>query len=71
VMLRDVHPVTPNEEVLVAQQRLSEQKIEALPVVQAGEFLGLITNRDISEIYRLASIRADLVGDQLQELAVT
>lgn len=71
VMLRDIHPVAPDDEVLVAQQRLSEQRIEALPVVQAGEFLGLITNRDISEVYRLASIRADLVGDQLQEFAGT
>jgi Zn-dependent protease/CBS domain-containing protein len=71
VMLRDVKPISPDEEVLVAQQRLSELRIEALPVVRHGEFMGLITNRDISEIYRLASIRADLVPEQMPVSAVT
>ncbi len=65
VMLRDIEPVEPADEVFSAQQKLAEAHVEALPVVQAGEFLGLITNRDISEIYRLASIRADLVQDSV------
>ena len=71
VMLRDVEPISPDEEVLVAQRRLSELRIDALPVVQDKVFLGLITNRDVSEIFRLASIQADLVLEQLQAPAVT
>jgi Zn-dependent protease len=71
VMLRDIQPVSPDEEVLSAQQKLAELRVEALPVVRDGEFLGLITNRDISEIYRLASIRADLVADHVQAPAMT
>jgi Zn-dependent protease/CBS domain-containing protein len=71
VMLRDVEPVKPDDEVILAQQKLADLRIEALPVVKGDEFLGLITNRDISEIYRLASIRADLVPEQIQAPAAT
>jgi Zn-dependent protease/CBS domain-containing protein len=66
VMVSEVDPISPDDEVLDAQQKLTEMSIEALPVVHEGEFLGLITNRDISEIYRLASIRADLIEEPLQ-----
>lgn len=71
VMLRDVDPVSPADEVFVAQQKLAEARVEALPVVQSGEFLGLITNRDISEIYRLASIRADLIPEKVSPVMAT
>lgn len=71
VMQRGIEPVTPGDEVLVAQQRLAELRVEALPVVRGDEFLGLITNRDISEIYRLASIRADLVEEAVVAPAVS
>lgn len=71
VMQSGIEPVTPGDEVLVAQQRLAELRVEALPVVRGDEFLGLITNRDISEIYRLASIRADLVEEAVVAPAVS
>ncbi|TFH33242.1 MAG: CBS domain-containing protein, partial [Anaerolineales bacterium] len=61
VMLRDIAAVAPEDGLLFAQQRLSELGVGALPVVRDGTLVGLITNRDISEIYRLASIRADLL----------
>lgn len=60
VMLSGVEPVLPSESLLVVQRRLAELKVDALPVGQGGTFLGLITNRDINEIYRLASIRTEL-----------
>ncbi|MGD8621103.1 MAG: CBS domain-containing protein, partial [Anaerolineales bacterium] len=60
VMLSDVEPVSPNDDLLDVQQRLTQSKIDALPVTAGGSFLGLITNRDINEIYRLASIRSEL-----------
>ena len=60
VMIANIDPVSPNDDLLDVQRRLTEQNIDALPVTQGGTFLGLITNRDINEIYRLASIRSEL-----------
>lgn len=55
VMVTDVKPVSPTESMFDVQQRMSEQQLDALPVVQDGHFLGLLTNRDVGELYRLAS----------------
>lgn len=60
VMISDTKPVSPNDDLLDVQQRLAQLNIDALPVTLGGSFLGLITNRDINEIYRLASIRSEL-----------
>jgi CBS domain-containing protein len=57
VMLTDVAPVSPGESMFAVQQRLAEERLDALPVTENGRFMGLITNRDISEIYRIASTR--------------
>jgi stage IV sporulation protein FB len=61
VMLTDVTPVEPGDEVFAVQQRLSGSQLDALPVVEGGRFLGLITSRDISELYRLISIEPNLL----------
>lgn len=61
VMLTDVTPVAPGEEMFAVQQRLAENNLDALPVAEADHFLGLITSRDISEIYRLVSTQPDLI----------
>ena len=61
VMLTDVSPVTPNEEMFAVQQRLAESKLDALPVAEGNRFLGLITSRDISELYRLVSSQPGLI----------
>lgn len=61
VMLTEVTPVAPSEEVFAVQQRLAESQLDALPVVEGGRFLGLITSRDISELYRLISIEPNLL----------
>jgi CBS domain-containing protein len=60
-MLTDVTPVAPGDEVFAVQQRLSGSQLDALPVVEGGRFLGLITSRDISELYRLISIEPNLL----------
>ena len=62
VMVTDVTPASPGDEVFVVQQRMVESNIDALPVVEGGQFLGLITSRDISELYRLVSTQPDLVA---------
>lgn len=63
VMARDVSALSPAEELIEAQTRLAEAKADALPVVQGGRFQGILTTRDISEIFRLASIRQDLLRE--------
>jgi stage IV sporulation protein FB len=62
IMLSDVLPVSPSDTVFSVQQRLMESRLEALPVVQGGRFLGLITKRDISEVLRVMSSQPDLVA---------
>jgi predicted transcriptional regulator len=62
VMVTDVTPASPGDEVFVVQQRMVESNLDALPVVEGGQFLGLITSRDISELYRLVSTQPDLVA---------
>ena len=55
VMLTDVKPVGPNESMFDVHQRMAEQKLDAVPVVENGRFLGLLTNRDVSELYLLTA----------------
>lgn len=62
VMLTNVSPVAPDDNLFAAQQRLAESNLEALPVVADGRFLGLLTNRDIGEVYRIASTQPDLIA---------
>jgi Zn-dependent protease/CBS domain-containing protein len=62
VMLTDVAPVAPSDNLFAVQQRLSESNLDALPVVKDECFLGLITNRDISEVYRIASTQPGLIA---------
>lgn len=61
VMLTDITPVTPRESMFAVQQRLSEARLDALPVAEGKRFLGLITNRDISEVYRMLSSHPNLL----------
>ncbi|NIS79235.1 MAG: CBS domain-containing protein [Anaerolineales bacterium] len=62
VMDKEINPVTPQDSLVEAQRRLMEQRLEALPVVsKGGRFMGLLTARDISEVYHLVSTRADIL----------
>lgn len=61
VMLTDVPSVAPDEEMFAVQQCLIENKLDALPVAEEGRFLGLITSRDINELYRLVSHQPNVV----------
>jgi stage IV sporulation protein FB len=60
VMSTEVMPVSPAEELIDVQRRLAENNLDAAPVVDGDRFLGLITLRDINEIYRLVSSQPDL-----------
>jgi Zn-dependent protease/predicted transcriptional regulator len=61
-MATDFETVSPDDGLFEVQQMLAESKLEAMPVSQDGRFLGLITQQDIAEIYRLASSQSDLLS---------
>ena len=61
VMLREFDLVTPDTDFLDFQQLLLEKRINALPIMEENDrFLGLITNREIIEAYRMDSIRSEI-----------
>jgi stage IV sporulation protein FB len=54
VMRTNVRPVTPQTDLYVVQERLQAEKLDALPVVSdTGRLLGMITNQQIAELFRL------------------
>jgi Zn-dependent protease len=62
VMIRDVEAVTPDDDLFEVQVKLQGSQLDTLPVMVDGRFLGIITNRDINEIYRLLSIDPDIIA---------
>ncbi len=59
VMRRDVQPVSLTTDVYDVQQRLGSENLDALPVVENGRCLGIITRNNIQELYRLSRIAPD------------
>ncbi len=54
--------VGPTDGLFDVQQKLSRSDLEALPVVEGDRLMGMITQEDIAEIYRLASSEPDILG---------
>jgi Zn-dependent protease/CBS domain-containing protein len=61
VMIRDVEAVTPDDDLFEVQIKLQGSQLDTLPVMVGDRFLGIITNRDINEVYRLLSIDPDII----------
>jgi stage IV sporulation protein FB len=61
VMRSEFPRVTLDDELFEAQRRMSEAKVDAVPVIDDGQFLGLLTRRDISEVYQLLSVSPELI----------
>jgi CBS domain-containing protein len=66
VMLTNVEPVSPDADLFDVQQSMAEQKLEAVPVVKDGRFLGLLTVQDVSELYRIATSNPRLLSSAAQ-----
>jgi stage IV sporulation protein FB len=64
VMRTDFPTVGLNDELLNAQQMMQETNLDALPVIDKGSFLGLLTNRDLNEFYQLLSASPELVPQE-------
>ena len=65
-MRTDLEPISPDERLYIARQRMLEAGTEVLPVIEDGQFLGLVTAQDIDKVHQLASrwpgIRHSRVG---------
>ena len=59
VMRRDVLPVSLSTDIYQVRQRLDGEQLDALPVVENGRCVGLITRGNIQELYRLSRIAPD------------
>ncbi|MEJ2010886.1 MAG: site-2 protease family protein [Anaerolineales bacterium] len=66
IMLTEVPLISPSDELFQVQQKLSKNSYDALPVSKDGKFLGIITSRDISEIYQLATSSPTLFSKRLE-----
>jgi stage IV sporulation protein FB len=61
VMRTDFPAVRLNDELFEAHRRMAEEGLGALPVVDKGHFLGLLTRRDVNEVYQLLSVSPELL----------
>lgn len=60
VMARDVQPVSLTTDLYDVQQRLSNEQLNALPVVEYGRIIGIISGRHIRHMLRMAAMRPEL-----------
>ncbi len=55
VMRRQFPLVRPQDDLFDTQQKMGASGLEAVPVVEEGRFLGLLTRQDLEEVYRLVT----------------
>jgi Zn-dependent protease/CBS domain-containing protein len=69
IMRRDVKPLTPGMLLVDAQERLLVDRLEALPVVENGRYLGLIGRWQIQQFFRLLASNASVRPTAIQQSA--
>jgi stage IV sporulation protein FB len=66
-VMRTEFPIAhPDDSIFDVQQRMSDANVGAAPVVEGGVFLGMLTSRDIGELYQVLSASPHLL-DQAAE----
>jgi len=65
VMKTDVPKLQPDDGLFEVHQQMQSSGLDALPVIEDGQFAGLLTSRDVNEAYQLLSTDREL-RDQLQ-----
>jgi Zn-dependent protease/CBS domain-containing protein len=65
VMKTDFPTLQPDDGLFEVHQQMQSSSLDALPVIEGGQFVGLLTSRDVNEAYQLLSIDRDL-RNQLQ-----
>jgi CBS domain-containing protein len=64
-VMRTEFPIaSPLDSVYDVQQRMLELNLSAVPVVEDGVFVGMLTSRDISELYQMLSVSPHLLGQR-------
>jgi Zn-dependent protease/CBS domain-containing protein len=67
-VMRTEFPIaSPLDSVYDVQQRMLEANLSAVPVVEDGVFVGMLTSRDISELYQMLSVSPHLLGQRSGE----
>ncbi len=61
VMRTNIRTTTPNEDLFAVQQKLAESGMDAMPDVEDGQLIGVLTSRDLNEVYRLLSVNPQLL----------
>jgi Zn-dependent protease/CBS domain-containing protein len=69
VMRNAFMTAAPDEDLFQVHQRMQEAKQDAIPVVQAGAFLGMLTLRDLNEVYRLLQVNPDILRRRRNDIA--
>jgi predicted transcriptional regulator len=59
-MSRDVEPVSLTADLYDVQQRMSNEGLSALPVVEYGRIIGVISALHIRQMLRMAAMQPDL-----------
>ncbi len=62
-MRKDIKPVSFEDDLFLVQQRLIKERIEALPVVHRGRFMGIITLQQIADLRQQMSTSPNLAID--------
>jgi stage IV sporulation protein FB len=62
IMQTNVQPARPNDSLFDVQQRMMAERLDAVPVIEDGRFLGMLTSSDVSEVYRLLSAQPSLIA---------
>jgi Zn-dependent protease/predicted transcriptional regulator len=60
VMARDVQPVSLTTDLYDVQQRMSNEGLNVLPVVEYGRIIGIISTKHIRHMLRMAAMQPDL-----------
>lgn len=61
IMRRDIRPVASHDNLFDVQQRMTEEHMEALPVVDGGLYMGLISRRQIADFHGLLASEPEVV----------
>lgn len=61
VMREDFPVAQPDDDLFEIQQRMDQSGLDAVPVVEEGAFLGLLTSQDVQEVYRVVSTSPEIL----------
>ncbi|MGH2592471.1 MAG: site-2 protease family protein [Anaerolineae bacterium] len=61
VMRKEFPTIGLDDSLFKAQQAMVENRIEAVPVMESGQFRGLLTLQDVDEVFRLLSVSPQLL----------